>query len=90
MKYLSGLFLIFSIQAYTHEIVEPYNCTPPSSTGKKITSEMEKEFLHSVLLIYESCMFGYIREQQRLADVHEVAAEDAMKEWNNYLNIRLP
>jgi hypothetical protein len=50
---------------------------------------MEQEMFQAELAIYESCMFGYIREQQRQAGVHEDAAQSALDTWNEYLRLRL-
>ena len=41
------------------------------------------------LILYEGCMFNYIREQQRLSDIHQQAAEQTLDEWNDYLMNRM-
>mgnify|MGYP006209620219 CR=1 FL=1 len=87
MKYLSILLLVFSLQLSAHESVQSIECPPPLNTGR-YTSEMEQEIFQAELSIYENCMFEYIREQQRLADVHEDAADSALNTWNDYLSIR--
>ncbi|MGY8815610.1 MAG: hypothetical protein ACKVHQ_12980 [Gammaproteobacteria bacterium] len=88
MKYLSTLLLVFSIQLSAHEAVELNECPPPLTTGR-YTSDMEQEIFQAELSIYESCMFEYIREQQKLADVHENAVDSALNTWNEYLSLRM-
>ena len=41
------------------------------------------------LILYEGCMFDYVREQQHLSDVHQQAAQKTMDEWNDYLMNRM-
>ena len=88
MKTLLALILCVSLPVMSHDIVEDHTCSAPRDSGP-ITSSMEREIFHAELSIYEKCMFTYIREQQKLAEVHESAARLAIDEWNNYLESRL-
>lgn len=88
MKFVILLTLIFPLTAYTHETVSPVSCPKPGNTGR-ITSDMEKEMFQAELILYEGCMFDYVREQQRLSDVHQQAAQKTLDEWNDYLTSRM-
>ncbi|MGK0298058.1 MAG: hypothetical protein ACI9XC_001676 [Gammaproteobacteria bacterium] len=88
MKNLSTLLLFFSIQLSAHESVKSNECPSPLNTGR-YTSDLEQEIFQAELSIYESCMFEYIRKQQKLADVHEDAADSALNTWNDYLRLRM-
>ena len=88
MKYLSILLLIFSINSFAHEKIEQQSCTLPANTGR-ITSDIESEMFRAELVIYEQCMFEYIRDQYDQADVHDYAADVALELWNEYLQSKL-
>jgi len=88
MKIVIFLMLIIPLTAYTHETVSPNECPKPANTGR-ITSQMEHEMLQAELILYEGCMFNYIREQQSLSDVHQQAAQKTLDEWNDYLMSRM-
>ena len=88
MKYLSILLLIISINGFAHEKIEQQSCAQPANTGR-ITSDIESEMFQAELLIYERCMFDYIRAQHDQADVHDYAADVALELWNEYLRSKL-
>jgi hypothetical protein len=88
MKQLTILIFFLSFQLAAHESVETKVCNTPSNTGR-ITSDMEMEMLQAELVIYEKCMFDFIRDQQKQAEVHEQAAQNAMITWNDYLSSRM-
>jgi hypothetical protein len=87
MKTLIFFILCVSLPVMAHEEVDEHTCRAPRDSGP-LTSSMEREIFHAELSIYEKCMFTYVREQQKLAEVHESAARTAIDEWNNYIESR--
>ncbi len=88
MKYILLLSLIFPLSVYPHETVLPADCPMPGNTGR-ITSQIENEMFQAELILFERCMFDYIRNQQQFSDVHQQAAQLALDEWNDYLTTRI-
>ncbi len=62
MKYILLLSLVFPLNIYSHETVSPADCPTPGNTGR-ITSQMENEMFQAELILFEKCMFEYIRQQ---------------------------
>lgn len=87
MKTLLTLILCISLPVMAHDIVEDHTCRAPRDSGP-LRSNMEREIFHAELSIYEKCMFTYVREQQKFAEVHDGAARAAIDEWNNYIESR--
>ena len=84
MKTLIFIILCMSLPVMAHDEVAKHACRAPRDSGP-ITSSMEREILHAELTIYEKCMFTFVREQQKQAEVHDSAARAAVDEWNNYI-----
>jgi len=69
-----------------HEEITAHSCPLPVRPGR-ITSQWELENYHVQLEIFERCMFEYVKDQQRQAQHHENAAQQAMQEWKSYLRM---
>ncbi|NNE36768.1 MAG: hypothetical protein HKN08_00565 [Gammaproteobacteria bacterium] len=50
---------------------------------------MENEMFQAELILFEKCMFDFIRKQQQLSEVHQQAAQVALEKWNDYLTTRI-
>jgi hypothetical protein len=87
MKIFIVLVFFISFPVMAHDAVDAHSCRAPRSSGP-VNSTMEREIFHAELSIYEKCMFEYVREQQKLAEVHDSAARATLDEWNNYIESR--
>jgi hypothetical protein len=78
------ILLLMAVPVFAHDTVAGHTCEKPD-ISMQLSSTIEREILHAQLAIFESCMFDYIRDQQRQASVHEQAAQAALEEWNALL-----
>ncbi len=74
---------LFVAPALSHDIVESHDCIEPARSTS-MASMIEQELFQAQLAVFESCMFDFIRAQQRQAGIHEQSAQIALDEWATF------
>ncbi|NGZ98675.1 MAG: hypothetical protein CV089_21605 [Nitrospira sp. WS110] len=55
----------------------------------EFTSPSERELFLLEVEIYKQCITDFVEEQERAVRAHRQAAEEAIEEWNSFVNLEL-
>jgi len=80
------VFLVGSVQA---DLVTPSHLCSKPYKPDKFSSEQEIKMFQYAVKNYEACIRDFIEEQKRAIRKHQNAAQQAIDEWNNFVNYEL-
>lgn len=88
---LAGLLCV----ALVHPVAANADMLPPSHGCVKpykpyeFTSESQVQAFRSDVEMYRMCISDFVDEQTDAAATHEEAAEQAIRDWNNFVDFEL-
>lgn len=65
-----------------------HSCSKPFKPFQ-FTSEWDLQLFTDQVRIYRQCIQNFVDEQQEAIRVHSAAAEEAIEEWNDFVNFEL-
>jgi hypothetical protein len=82
------LLTLTSLPATADRFVSSHYCSKPY-VPSSFSSSSERENLKYEVEQYKSCIEDYVDEQNDAIKKHREAAEDAIDEWNSFVNYEL-
>jgi len=76
-------------QAVLADIISPSSYCSKPYKPYKFNSQRELDRFNDEVQSYKSCINDFIEEQQEAAKHHSNAANEAIDEWNNFVNYEL-
>jgi hypothetical protein len=86
-KIVSGALLLafFSASAFADKITPTHSCKQPNRPFK-FKTEAEVERYKAQVETYKKCINDFIEEQRQAIQKHKDAADQAITEWNFFVN----
>lgn len=89
IRFLLSTLLALHLQNVSADIFNPsHSCSKPYKPYK-FNSEWEVESFKNDVERYKSCISDFVEEQNNAVRYHSDAAEEAIEEWNNFVNLEL-
>lgn len=85
---LIAIFLITSGNASADTFTPSHFCSKPYKPFQ-FNSEWERESFINQVRRYKTCIMDFIEEQEDAMQKHQDAADEAITEWNNFVNYEL-
>lgn len=86
---IAGLFVLMfaaiSWPAMADSYAPGHTCTQPVKPDE-FNDNQEVDMFNEAARVYKECISAYADEQNHAADVHRSAANEAIEEWNNFVN----
>jgi hypothetical protein len=84
----SFLALTISMPVLSDMFTPSHSCSKPIKPYQ-FNSQWELDNFNNDVDMFKSCIQDFIDEQNRAAKKHAQAADDAIEEWNNFVNYEL-
>lgn len=88
LSLVAVLLALTSVPAMADRFVSSHYCSKPY-VPLRFSSESERDTLKYEVEQYKSCIEDYVDEQTDAIKKHKKAAEDAIDEWNSFVNYEL-
>jgi hypothetical protein len=82
------LFAFFSLTAFADKITPTNSCTKPHRPFK-FKSEAEVSDYKAQVESYRKCINDFVEEQNQAIEKHKAAANQAITEWNFFVNTEM-
>jgi hypothetical protein len=89
LKYVIGIVGAAVALPVLADIFAPSSSCYEPSKPYEFTSQWEVDSFNSEVEDYRSCINRFVEEQQEAAAAHQQAAQDAIGEWNNFVQYEL-
>ena len=86
---LSPIMLLVFASTLSADMFTPsHGCSKPYKPYQ-FTAEWEIQNFRNQVSQYKNCIADFVDEQNEAAQAHQEAAEEAIAEWNNFVNYEL-
>jgi len=83
------IFLVFSVDAFSHSRWQTdHSCFKPIKPYE-FQSQWEVDAFNNEVDNYQSCIEQFVSEQEEAVSAHSRAIDEAIDEWNNFVNFEL-